>query len=130
MAIAIDHAQEHINAYIKGEGGAVGLMENPGALHRWMLAGPEITRIIGEFEDQLTTKDTNETRHHEQQGAVQKTFLEQVTALVCCMEGMGNPFLEESGDILSFDTEDIVDQSMRKTEIIIMMIIIIITSLF
>ena len=54
---------------------------NPGALRRWMLAGPEITRIIAEFEDQLTTEHVDETRHHEQQGAVQKTFFEQVTAL-------------------------------------------------
>ena len=76
LAIDIDHAHEQNNAYIKGEGGAVGLTENPEAPCRWMLAGPEITRIIGEFEDQLTTEDTNETHHHEQQGAVQKTFLE------------------------------------------------------
>ena len=66
-----------------------------------MLTGPEITRITGESKDQLTTEDTNETRHHEQQGGVQKTILEQVSALVPCMEEMGNPFIEESGDILS-----------------------------
>ena len=93
----------------------MGLTENPGALRRWMLVGPEITRIIDEFEDQLTTGDTNETRHHEQQGAVQKTFLEQVTALVSCMETMGNPFLDESGDILYFDTKYVADPLMRKT---------------
>ena len=103
MTTAIDHAQEQnkTNAYIKGEWGAVGLTENPGELPRWMLTGPEITRITGESQDQLTTEDTNETRHHEQQGAVQKTILEQVTALVSCMEEMGNSFIEESGDILS-----------------------------
>ena len=114
-AIAIDHAHEQNNAYVKGDGGAVGLTENPGALRRWMLAGPEITRIIAEFEDQLTTEDVNETRHHEQQGAVQKTFFEQVTALVSYFEESGNPFLEASSDIISLDTKDIADSAMLKT---------------
>ena len=75
----------------------------------------EITRIIAEFEDQLTTEDVDETRHHEQQGAVQKTFFEQVTALVSYFEESGNPFLEASSDIISLDTKDIADSAMRKT---------------
>ena len=100
-AIAIDHAHEQNNGYVKGDGGAVGLTENPGALRRWMLAGPEITRIIAEFEDQLTTEDVDETRHHEQQGAVQKTFFKQVTALVSYFEEFGNPFLEASSHLLT-----------------------------
>ena len=114
-AIAIDHAHEQNNAYVKWDGLAVALTENPGALRRWMLAGPEITRIIAEFEDQLTTEDVDETRHHEQQGAVQKTFFEQVTALVSYFEESGNPFLEASSDIISLDTKDIADSAMRKT---------------
>ena len=80
-----------------------------------MLAGPEITRIIAEFEDQLTTEDVDETRHHEQQEAIQKTFFEQVTALVSYFEESGNPFLEASSDIISLDTKDIADSAMRKT---------------
>ena len=28
----------------------VGLTENPAALRRWMVSGPEMARIIGEFE--------------------------------------------------------------------------------
>ena len=114
-AIAIDHTHEQNNAYVKRDGGAVGLTENPGALRRWMLADPDITRIIAEFEDQLTTEDVDETRHHEQQGAVQKTFFEQVTALVSYFEESGNPFLEANSDIISLDTKDIADSAMRKT---------------
>ena len=36
-AIAIDQAHEQNNASIKGDGGAVGLTENPVALRRWMV---------------------------------------------------------------------------------------------
>ena len=32
---------EGVLDYIKGDGGAVGLTDNPSALRRWMVAGPE-----------------------------------------------------------------------------------------
>ena len=48
-AIIFDHAHEQENANIKGKGGAVGLTENPSALKRWMVAGPELSRMIQEF---------------------------------------------------------------------------------
>ena len=51
-AIAIDQCHEQNNAMVKGSGGAIGLTGNPGALRRWMVAGPEIARIITEFEEQ------------------------------------------------------------------------------
>lgn len=41
-SIALDHTHEQVNAGVKGEGGAVGLTENPAALRRWMVAGPEL----------------------------------------------------------------------------------------
>ena len=51
-AIPIDQVHERNNAAIKGDGGAVGLTDNPTALRRRMMAGPEIARLIGEFEDE------------------------------------------------------------------------------
>ena len=53
--MAIDKCHEQYNAKTnqgKGSGGAVGLIGNPGALRRWMVAGPEIARIITESEEQ------------------------------------------------------------------------------
>ena len=41
-SIPIDQAHEQNNALVKGDGGAVGLTENPSALRRWMVAGPEV----------------------------------------------------------------------------------------
>ena len=49
-AIAIDQCREQNNARVKGSGGAIGLMENPGGLRRWTVAGPEIVRITEKFE--------------------------------------------------------------------------------
>ena len=41
-AMAIDQAHEQNNACIKGDGGAIGLTEDPSALKRWMLCGPKM----------------------------------------------------------------------------------------
>ena len=47
-AIAIDQGHEQNNASVKGDGGAVGLTENPAPLRRWMVSGPEMALLIGE----------------------------------------------------------------------------------
>ena len=38
-SIAIDQAHEQNNKVVKGDGGAVGLLQNPKALLRWMVGG-------------------------------------------------------------------------------------------
>ena len=48
--MALDQAPEQLNTLVKGEGGAVGLTENVAALRRWIVAGPEISHMIQEFE--------------------------------------------------------------------------------
>ena len=49
--IAIDQAHEQNNKVIKEDGGAIGLTEHPSALRRLMVADPEISRILGQLED-------------------------------------------------------------------------------
>ena len=64
-AIAIDHAHEQNNAVVKGEDGAIGLTQNPRALLRWMVAGPEIARTIDGFKTAClagTTAGTTNTQ--------------------------------------------------------------------
>ena len=55
-ALAIDQAHEQNNASVKGDGGAVGLTENPSALRRWMVSGPEMARVIAEFQATADTR--------------------------------------------------------------------------
>lgn len=112
--ISIDQAHEQVNETIKGDGGAVGLTENPQALHRWMVAGPEISRTVTEFELNHSNKETP-TKHHEQTPATQKAFGKDVKNLVSTLEDMGNPFLEDTGDLLTLDTKRIVDSSVVET---------------
>ena len=116
-AIAIDHAHEQNNAVVKGDGGAIGLTQNPRALLRWMVAGPEIARTIDGFETACLGNHTGRDngRHHEHTTAVQVTFASEVQALVEVIEDLGSPFMEESGDHLVLDTRDIPDPAVVTT---------------
>ena len=108
--IPIDQAHEQNNALIKGDGGAVGLTDNPSALQRWMIAGPEVARVIEEFHkglDQCSCK-TN-TAHHDQTPTVQTIFGKDVLSLISVMEDLGNPFEEESTDLLVLYSIEIAD---------------------
>ena len=81
-AIPIDQAHEQNNACVKGDGGAVGLTDNPSALRRWMVAGPEVARVIGEFENADLHWDKRvDTRHHDQTASVQVSFAKDVRSL-------------------------------------------------
>ena len=47
-SMALDQNHEQLD---EGDGGAVGFTENPVALLRWMVAGPEIARLVNEFDE-------------------------------------------------------------------------------
>ena len=96
----------------KGDGGAVGLTENPSALRRWMVSGPEMARVIGEFEDAVMRKNSESSCHHEQKRHVQMAFAKDVQALSGVIQEMGNAFFETSSDLIVLDTRDIADASV------------------
>ena len=120
-AMAIDQCHEQNNANMKeSAGGAIGLMTNPGTLRRWMVAGPEVSRMVTEFESLQAHSHINDNRHHEQHKGVQATFLKEVKSLVAVIDEMENPFMEESDDLLVLDTRDFLDtcvgETVRKAE--------------
>ena len=61
-AMAIDQAHEQANAIIKGEGGAIGVTEDPSALRRWMIAGPEVSRLASDYE--IVSENTRQLLHN------------------------------------------------------------------
>lgn len=92
--MALNYAHQQVNALVKGHGGAVGFTENPAALRRWMVAGPELSQMVEEFEGSFTVSE--ERDHHEEKPGVQSTFSKDVVNTVSCFEELGNPFTEES----------------------------------
>ena len=104
-SIALDRAHEQENAIVKGQGGAVGLAEDPGALRRWMVAGPELSRIIKEFE--ADTFSEEDQKHHEQKPGFQRSFFRDVVNTVSSLEEFGNPFEEEGEYLLAIHNKDV-----------------------
>ena len=115
-SIAIDQAHVQNNKIVKGDGGAVGLLQNPKALLRWTVAGPEISRATEEFEANcLSDSGKTNLKHHELTLSAQSTFANEVRHLVQVIEDMGNPFMEESADLLVLDSQDIADSAIVQT---------------
>ena len=103
----IDQAHEQNNACIKGDGGVVGLTDNPSALLRWMVAGPEVAKATEEFQDGDKHWGRRvDTRHQDQTPCVPTSFSKDVRSLVRVMENLGNPFKEESVDLVVLDTKE------------------------
>ena len=98
--MVMDQSHEQLNKSIKGEGGAVGLTEDPAALRRWMITGPELSRIVTEFEDTVCDVSASSSKHHEQVPHFQMSFAKDVKSLVATFEELGNPFLECSKELV------------------------------
>ena len=113
-AMDIDQCHEQNNAVIKESGGAIGQMTDPRTLRRWMVAGPEVARMVTDFETLQAHGQNTEHRHHEQHPGVQTAFLKDVKSLVAVIEEMGNPFLEKSEHLMVLDTRDILDVSVGE----------------
>ncbi len=82
-----------------------------------MVAGPELVRITAEFEvsmERLHQRSSN-TNHHDQTKSSQVTFAQHVKSLDEVIEEMGNPFLEDSKDLLALNTRDIADTAVASS---------------
>ena len=115
-AISIDQAHEQNNALIKGDGGAVGLTENPAAFQRWMTAGPELARVVTEFEENMKSPQKQPTtKHHEQTKGMQSSFYQDVKELVKVIEEMGNPYLDETEELLVLDNKEVASPDVLRS---------------
>lgn len=88
-AMSIDQAHEQMNAVIKGDGGVVGITESETALTRWIIASPEIVRLLSEFEGHV---EGVSDEHHEQKPGHQKRFQQHILSLMQVFQDVGNPF--------------------------------------
>ncbi|KAG1663860.1 hypothetical protein GQR58_020175 [Nymphon striatum] len=60
-SIPVDQAHEQ-SSIVKGSGGAVDLTENPVTFSRWMVGGPEMARLLKEFQIETITEIGNPYR--------------------------------------------------------------------
>ena len=111
-AISLDQTHKQENAKVKGKGGVIGLTENPVALQWWMVTGPQMARLITEFESTFLPEadpDLN-YRHHEEGMSTQESFRQQTSRLIDTITEYGNPFLDDYPELLVLRTRDCVDE--------------------
>ena len=74
---------------VKRDGGVIGITENESTLRRWMIAGPEIARVISEIS--MNSKSKSKHCHHEQIPSIQSRFATNVRNVVNVFNDMGKP---------------------------------------
>lgn len=101
---------------MKGSGGCIGLTENPVAFRRYMLSGPELSRLWKQFESEyFSDNDPDHPQNflnHEQGLSTRRNFQRQVTSLCSITRKMGDPFLTDFSDLVSLDSRDCADESV------------------
>ena len=82
-----------------------------------MVSGPDIARVVNEFEYEMKVASNSDvkTDHHEENRSFQMTFFKDVKSLVASMEDLGNPYMEDSKELLVLDTKDIACPEALKT---------------
>ncbi|KAK3917822.1 Chromosome-associated kinesin KIF4 [Frankliniella fusca] len=110
--LGIDHAHEQNNAEVKSRGGAVGLTQDPSALRRWTIAGPEVARLLNEFEGE---KEMKPGVHHEQYPKFQANFFESCAAVKESFQQSENPFLIRGPELINLETRVQIDESCCET---------------
>ena len=111
--LAIDQGHEQNNAVMKGDGGIIGLTQDTGSLLRWALAGPEIVRVISEFEATFVrnaSRSMPPTCHHDQNKATQQRFANQLKSMISTLSNMGNPFDSGSTDLSRLHNRDVMNE--------------------
>ena len=80
-AIALDQTHEQNNATIEGVGSAIGLLskDKDSTLRRWEVAGPEVCRLLAEYERlHNIIPNENKGKHHEDSPEFQKNFFSDI----------------------------------------------------
>lgn len=82
-----------------------------------MVAGPEVSRLVSNYESKSGKKDESRN-HHEETKSSQKVFFQKVGKLYAVIEEMGSPFEECTSDLLTIHSKDIADPSKAEMVII------------
>lgn len=101
----IDQAHEQANKRVKGVGGIIGLTENLDMLERWIVTGPEISRVLEEFITVNDSDDSERRPHHEEGSASQQRFQRHTKDPIELLLSNGNPFEESSKDLVNLDNK-------------------------
>ena len=78
-----------------------------------MVAGPELARMVEEFEEIISASESQ--NHHENKPAIQSAFAKDVVNLVSSFEELGSPFKEVGEDLIALHTKDVKNEEVVQT---------------
>ena len=84
-------------------------MENPTAPLRWMVTGPETSRLLAKFKSQYHSEETLESSNHEEDTPFQNIFKDDLNSLCSTITSKGNPFMEEGDELMTLDTHRCIE---------------------
>ena len=111
---AKDQAHEQSNKSLQTHGGAAGFYDKPEARTLFMLAGPDCTRLIEEFEA-VNDPPLSSTAHHEEGHSLQLKFQNDVLSFIKVVKQLGNPFLATSQELIALDTQTVMEQAVATS---------------
>jgi len=92
---------------LQAPGSAVGLCENPKALILFMLAGPDCSRCIEEYEAMLDTANSS-TAPYEEAQTHQRKYKTDVLSFVQIAKEQGNPYYD-SCELVALHTQEAME---------------------
>ena len=103
--IGFDQKPEQQNKELKMHGATLKLSDVC-VFAEWALARPEIARVITEFEAGMLTRKNDVLKHHDLSPSVQQRFFVHTKELVIALQETGNPFDEESHEVVIIDARE------------------------
>ena len=112
--IGFDQNHEQQKKELKMHGVTLNLSDER-VFTEWAVAGPEIARVITEFEVRMLTRKNAVFKHHVQSPSVQQRFVAHTKALVIVFQEAGNPFDEDSHEVVIIDTREVMPDNVARS---------------
>ena len=82
-----------------------------------MLAAPDCIWIVAqeEFEATFNKPSHKSSQHHEEDHSIQIKFCKDVRSFTSVVEHLGNPFLSMSDELVTLDTQNVMDPSVATS---------------
>ena len=109
--IGFDQNHEQHNKELDMHGGTLNLSDEC----FFTVAGPEIARVITEFEVGILTLKNHIFKHHVQSPCVQQRFVAHTKAQVIAFQEAGNPFDEDNHEVVIIDTREVMPNNVARS---------------
>ena len=101
---------EHNNKGAREDGGIIGMTGDHELLQKWLVSGPELSRLINQFEETFLPEDPEEEGfHHSEAKSYQIQFQTKVKMVVETINKFGNPFMDTFHELVTLDSRNCLD---------------------